>query len=313
MKLTTIHVILLIVVILVASSCGENLFASPIPTSVPSSTLTYTPEPTNTATPTKTAAPTSTPTPMYADSCDISGPSESFNPTAYPAYILNVDQAILSQSNQTTERNIFQFQSYGAASYGNQTKYIARCHDDLAADTPHRSYCAFERIDSTIHVLTDELRGEPETMKNESYLIGKEGWVRPEGGEWYQSWELTDAELESMAEAYKISPFYYSENTDCEIEEDYPGQQKYCFKTNIPKFVMAISNEEVTYVNCVYQNQGVLWVDPETSLPMTLDLSIIVAVTFSGQASDEYPYNVRINMSETYKAFNEDFSYPELK
>lgn len=295
------------------SACSENLFASPTLTSTLTSTLTYTPEPTNTATYTKTPGPTSTSTPMYADSCAISGSSESFNPTAYPDYILNVDKAILSQSNQTTERNIFQFQSYGAASYGYETKYHALCHDDLAANTLHRSYCAFERTDSTIHVLTDELQGEPKTMKNESYLIGKEGWARPEGGEWYQSWELTDAEIESMAEAFKISPFYYSENTDCEIEENYPGQQKYCFKTNIPKFVMAISNEEIAYVNCVYQNQGVLWVDPQTLLPTRLDMSIIVAVTFSGQASDEFPYNVRINMSEVYKAFNEDFLYPELK
>ncbi len=227
--------------------------------------------------------------------------------------MLNVDKAILSQSNQATERNIYQFQSYGAASYGYETKYHALCHDDLAADDPHRSYCTFERTDSTIHVLTDELRGEPETIKNESYLLGKEGWVRLEGGEWYQSWELTDAEIESMAEAYKISPFYYSDSNDCEIEQDYPGQQMYCFKTNIPKLVMTISNEEVVYVNCVHQNQGVLWVDPQTSLPTRLDLSIIVEVTFSGQASDEFPYNVRINMSEVYKAFNEEFSFPELK
>lgn len=249
---------------------------------------------------------------MYADSCDVSGSPESFRPAVYPDYIQNVDQAILSQSNQATERNIYQFQSYGAASYGYETKYHALCHDDLATENP-RSYCAFERTDSTIHVLTGELRGEPETVKNESYLIGKQGWVRLDGEEWSQSWELTESDLASMAEAYKISPFYYSENSDCKIEQDFPGQQKYCFKTNIPELIMTILAEEVAYVNCVQENQGVLWVDPQTSLPTRLDLSISVAVTFPGQASDEFPYNLTINMSEVYKSFNEKFSYPELK
>lgn len=73
------------------------------------------------------------------------------------------------------------------------------------------------------------------------------------------------------------------------------------------------ADQEVTYVNCVHQNDGVLWVDPETSLPARLDMSVMVEVTFKGQASDEFPYNVRINMSEDYQAFNQVFSYPDVK
>jgi hypothetical protein len=67
------------------------------------------------------------------------------------------------------------------------------------------------------------------------------------------------------------------------------------------------------FVNCVHQNQGVLWIDPQTSLPTRLDMSIIVEVTYLGQEPDEFPYNLWINMSEVYQAFNEDFSYPKIK
>ncbi len=313
MKLTMKNIIILITVISFTSACNGNLFASPTPAPTPTSTLTYTPQPTNTIAPTKTPQPISSPTPMYADLCTVSGSPESFSPTMYPDYLLNVDKAILSQRNQKTERNIDHFQSYGAATYGSQTTYHALCHEEMPTQNTPRSYCAFERVDSTIHVISGKVRGTPETVKNESYLVGKEGWVRLEGGEWHQSWTLTDAEMESITEAYKISPFYYSENNDCETEKDYPGQRKYCFKINIPEFFMQVFQEEVTYVNCVNNNQGVLWVDPQTLLPTRLDLSINAAVTFSGQESDEFPYNVNVKMSEVYQSFNENYSYPKPK
>jgi hypothetical protein len=265
--------------------------------------------------PTRTPLPSRTPSPTPERSCKSSGAPETFEPSGIPDILLKTDAAIFEQASQHTETNFFRFQSYGAASYGSETRLHYTCHDTLPSQTVASpdllSYCSFERETSSIHVLSGEVRGTPERIVNESLVRGREGWVKQEGGSWYLSWELNDSDLENALDAFKIAPFFSAEESDCQAGQDHPGAVPFCFSVNIPGFLRSVSGEEITFADCVTENQGVLWIDPKTGLPKEWKVSFRAAVRYSDQESDEFPYNLRIEMSQEYLAFNEEFDYPD--
>jgi hypothetical protein len=247
--------------------------------------------------------------------CRYSGPPESFEPSNLPEILSKMDEAIFGQESIHTETDVYRFQSYGAATYGTETRLHYTCHEmipDLTVTPPNLlSYCQFERETVSIHVLSGELRGDPERIVNESLVRGREGWVKQEGSAWYLSWELKDSDLKNVADAFKISPFFSAEQRDCGTGQEYPHATRLCFDVNIPGFLKAVYQEDISYVDCVGKNQGVIWIDPQTQLPYQWQVAFSAAITFPYQESDEEPYNVRIEMSQKYPAFNEEFDYPE--
>jgi hypothetical protein len=72
-----------------------------------------------------------------------------------------------------------------------------------------------------------------------------------------------------------------------------------------------VYEEDISYVDCVTKNQGMIWIDPQTQLPSQWKISFSAGVKYLDQPSDEFPYNIRIEMSQKYLTFNEEFDYPE--
>jgi hypothetical protein len=278
----------------------------PSPTSKPTSTP-ETPLPTRTCT--RTPRPAKTPTAEYKYPCIYGGPPEAFEPAEIPELLAQSDEAIFRQSSLWTETDIDYFSSFGSATFGTEIEIHSECHERIPSPEI-LSYCKFTTLTYGVRVITGEVQGTPQKTVNESLVRGKEGWMRQEGGQWQQTWMLSDSDVENAAEAYKNSPFFYQMKEDCQTDEDFPDLTGICFSVNLPKFLETALGKEISYVECVIDDQGILWIDPQTSLPKQLTIGFNSAVRYPDQKSSESAYNAVVEMKVVYKAFNEEFTYP---
>lgn len=306
---------IIMVSIVLLISCGTvQLFGptvTPSPTKTQTPTITNTPTCTSTRTPTRTPLPSPTPTQTIENPCKYSGSPDAFEPSNILDILTQMDGEIFNQSSQRTETDIYRFELYGGATYGSETRLHYTCQEQIPSPDI-RSYCKFERETSIIRVMTGELRDTPERMINKSYVHGRKAWVRPQGGSWNLTATLTNSDVQGIADAFRISPFYFQEKVDCKMEVDYPDLVYVCFEVNLPKFFSVVYGEEITYVDCVVDNQGIVWIDPQTHLPKQLNISFNIAVTFKDQEGGE-PYNIVVEMSQKFQAFNEQYTYPNLQ
>jgi hypothetical protein len=291
--------------------CRPAIAADTIAVAVPTKTDTPTATATvPTCTPTRTPRPTRTPTETETPFCKYSGPPAAFEPVAVPRLLEMTDIAIFHQTSQKTETDLYLFESYGGASFGYVTKLHSACREQIP-NPDVQSYCKFERETSLIRVTSGEVQGTPELVINESYVHGREGWIRMQGGSWTLSWRLTDEDLEKVKDAFRLSPFYFEKKSGCVLAHEDPALVPVCFTVDIPKVLEMVNGTEVDFVECVVDSQGVVWIDPQTYLPRRLTVEFNVGVFFTGQEG-KLAYNVYLVMDEKYLAYNERYSYPNV-